>query len=288
MTVAGSNRVESSCINFAGASADVASSPKVIAHISDLHFGRVNWAIVPELLAELETLKPYLIIISGDMVQRPSHRQFREARAFLEALVSPYLVVPGNHDIPVYNLVKRFARPFHRYQHYICQQLDPHYIDDSLVIVGINTARALNLNFAHGRVSYQQLRQMVALLDSLPDHLFRIAVTHHPLLSPSSAPWIHTLGRARQAASALAASRVELVLSGHCHRVHTGDLSQRFPGLGRQILVNQAGTATSTRLRREPNSYSVITITSEVIRFETRWWQGGTFKPGEPVSYQRC
>lgn len=261
---------------------------KLIIHLSDLHFGRVNWSIVPELLCDLERLKPYLIIIGGDLVQRPSHRQFCQARDFLLALPSPYLVIPGNHDIPVYNLIRRLVWPFHRYQCYICPQLDPYYLCDSLAVVGINTACAFNLNFAHGRVGRGKLRRLTKLLNSMPDHLFKIAVTHHPLLAPSGTPTsMHPLSGVSQMACALAAGRVDLVLSGHCHKAYIGDLSQSFPGIGRSILVSQAGSATSTRLRKEPNSYSLITVTDRTIQIETRWWYSGTFKSAEPIAVRQ-
>ncbi len=112
-----------------------------LAHISDLHFGRIDEEVVEALLADLRSLGPDLIVVSGDLTQRGHRHQFREARAFLDRLSAPYLVVPGNHDIPGVNMLARFAAPFARYQRYIERDMRPLHLDAEIAVLGLNTAR---------------------------------------------------------------------------------------------------------------------------------------------------
>ena len=81
---------------------------KTLAHISDLHFGRTDPERVKGLEDELARARPDLVVVSGDLVQRARVSHFIAARAFLDRLPFPYLVIPGNHDIPVFNPLKRF------------------------------------------------------------------------------------------------------------------------------------------------------------------------------------
>ncbi|WP_042703261.1 metallophosphoesterase, partial [Azospirillum sp. B506] len=108
---------------------------KRLAHISDLHFGRIDQRVVDGLLADLRAQAPDLIIISGDFVQRAKARHFEEARVFLEKLPFPYMAVPGNHDIPVYNVFKRFTDPYGHYRRYISNDFSPLHIDDEIAVL---------------------------------------------------------------------------------------------------------------------------------------------------------
>jgi len=114
---------------------------RTVAHISDLHFGRIDQRVVEALIEDLSEQKPSLAIISGDLTQRARRNQFKEARAFLDRLTMPYMVIPGNHDIPNFNLFGRFTDPYRNYKHYISRDLCPIHQDDDLAAVGINTVR---------------------------------------------------------------------------------------------------------------------------------------------------
>ncbi len=260
---------------------------RTIAHISDLHFGRIDGRVVDGLLAELHTEAASLTVISGDLVQRPARSQFRAARAFLDQLPGPYLVVPGNHDIPVFNLVARFTDPFRRYRHYVSEELAPVYTDTELAVLGINTARSWVLNFAHGRVSRHQIEHVHRVFERLPATLFRILVAHHPVLGPPDWPRAPLVGQLSRALPGLAACGVEMVLGGHLHRAFTGDLLHHHAHVERSILVVQAGTATSTRLRREPNGFNRITIDRHTVEVVPRLWDGSGFVSGTKDRFVR-
>jgi len=260
---------------------------RLIAHLSDLHFGRIDLDVAEAVLADLALHRPSLVIISGDLVQRARERHFRAARAFLDRLPAPWLVVPGNHDIPAYNLLARFIAPFHNYRHYITGDLNPFLCDGEIAVLGINTARPLILNFAHGRINRRQIAHIEAAFKGLPASVFKIVVTHHPFLAPPHAPDKVLLGRARLALPALAACGVDLLLAGHFHRGFAGEVSEHHSHLEHPILSAAVSTTTSTRLRDEPNSYNLITIAPPAVTFEERAWTGHGFATTGRSTYIR-
>lgn len=253
---------------------------RTLAHLSDLHFGRVDPATVDGLLRELTENPVDLAVISGDMVQDAQLSHFRAARAFLEALPCPVLAVPGNHDIPRYNLFSRFVGdPFARYRRYVSADLSPFHIDAEIAVLGLNTARSWVLDFSQGRINRAQLARLREVFDGTPPDLCRIVVTHHPFLPPPDAPKVRLVGRCRLALPALEAAGVDLLLAGHLHRGYVGDLAAFYGGLGRPILAAQAATTTSTRLRGEANAYNRIVIDEHDIVCEARTWDGSRFMP---------
>ena len=261
---------------------------RTIAHLSDLHFGRIDPEALEALEADLAEVKPSLVVISGDLVQRARRRHFRAARDFLERLPAPWLVVPGNHDIPAYNLLARFTVPFRNYRRYITPDLEPFICDDEIAVLGINTARPLILNFAHGRINRRQIEHIEASFRGVAPGVFKILVTHHPFLPPPHKPAGKILlGRARQALPALESCGVDLLLAGHYHRCFSGDITEHHSHLERPMLVAHAATATSTRLRNEPNGYNLITIAPPAVTFEERTWSGGRFAAADRSTFIR-
>src|SRR6202162_6619839 len=155
---------------------------RTLAHLSDPHFGRLERATVRALIATVTEARPDIVVISGDLTQRAKEREFQEARQFLDALPSPQIVVPGNHDVPLYNVLARALKPLRNYQRYISKELEPYYCDDEIAIVGINTARSLP--FKGGRLSSRQVASSCARLESCGEHRTRIIVSHHPFYLP--------------------------------------------------------------------------------------------------------
>ena len=121
---------------------------RTIVHLSDLHFGALDEALLPPLYEALSAAEPDLVAVSGDLTQRAKRREFEAARAFLAELRCPALVVPGNHDMPLYNVAARFFNPTKRYRRYITEGLAPVFADDEVVVVGLNSARRVALQEA--------------------------------------------------------------------------------------------------------------------------------------------
>jgi len=244
---------------------------RTIVHLSDLHFGRVDPALLDPLVAVVAAAKPDVVAISGDLTQRARTRQFREARAFLDRLPQPQIVVPGNHDVPLYDVVRRFVAPLQRYTRIITHDLSPMFRDDQIAVIGLNTARSLT--FKGGRINVGQVGLVARHFAGLDDTILRVVVTHHPFDLPEHGEEGDLIGRARMAMQAFADCGVDLLLSGHLHHAHAGDTGSRYEIPGFAALVVQAGTATSTRSRGESNAFNVIRAGTARIEVDVLSWQ---------------
>jgi len=243
---------------------------RTLVHISDLHFGTVRQEIVLPLLSLLERIQPDLIAVSGDLTQRARKEQFGAAREFLDAMRFSKIVVPGNHDIPLFNLFARFAEKLARYRRYISDDLDPFYSDSEIAVLGVNTARSAT--FKGGRVNSQQVAHMQERLGPL-NGVTKIVVTHHPFDLPEAYPDKALVGRARKAMQQLVSSGIDLFLAGHLHIGLSETTALRFQISGRSALMIQAGTALSSRIRGEANSFNVIRIQHPNISVSRLSWR---------------
>jgi 3',5'-cyclic AMP phosphodiesterase CpdA len=250
-----------------------------LVHLSDLHFGRTDPVVVDALRTEIHEDPPDLVVVSGDLTQVAAKSEFCDAKAFLDSLRVPVFAVPGNHDIPPDNLWERFTDPYRRWRAYYSDEKEPVWCDEEVAIVGVNTARrfALHWNWAHGRVTKDQLECLDRQLAGLPDNVTRIVVAHHPFLPPEKAPDTKLVGRVDKALALFAKHRVRLVMAGHLHRAY----ARVAPADGSDgVVVVQAGTATSTRLRDESNAYNRFTVHRGVVEMETRIWNEGRWQRG--------
>lgn len=243
---------------------------RTIVHISDLHFGRIDAALLDPLRSAIAGLAPHLVVVSGDLTQRARAEQFREARDYLATLARPQLVVPGNHDVPLYNIFKRFLGPLDNYRRYISQELEPAFVDDEIAVVGVNTARSLT--FKGGRINEEQLERVRAKLCNIDERVVKMIVTHHPFDVPDTIDHEHIVGRARKAIRTLADCGADLLLAGHAHMSHAGETTARYRVEGFAALVVQAGTATSTRGRGEANAFNALHVEGSRVRVDRHAW----------------
>lgn len=228
-----------------------------IAHLSDPHFGTVVPAVRDALLAELQSQPPDLILLTGDITQRARRKQFREARAFLDDLpLVPKLSLPGNHDLPLFNLVSRAVNPYGNYRRHICAELEPQFVDDRLVVLCVDATSPLR--HKDGHLSDRQITRTASRLAML-DRPFRIVATHQPLAAVLESDLRNVAHGAARALDQWIAAGADLFLGGHVHlpyctEVRTADRRQT------SVLL-QAGTCLSSRIRNGvPNSWNSITL----------------------------
>jgi 3',5'-cyclic AMP phosphodiesterase CpdA len=244
---------------------------RVLAHISDLHFGRHDPVAAEALLGALARFAPDIVIVSGDLTQRARRSEFAAARGFLERVASPLLVIPGNHDVaPFWYPLRRFLQPLARFERYVSPERAPLFLDDEVAILGLNTARRSTAK--SGRISLAQIAEMRRAFAALPEGRFRVLVTHHPLATPPGTPGGRTgaAGRSEAALAMLRSLGVRLLLSGHHHRARAGAAEDRdeiaeVPPEARSVLLAHAGTAISTRTRDEANSFNLLKVERETV-----------------------
>jgi 3',5'-cyclic AMP phosphodiesterase CpdA len=232
-----------------------------LVHLSDLHFGAHDERLVDAVEVRIDELKPDLVVISGDFTQRARTDQFREACKFLERLQHSgheVLGVPGNHDVPLYDVLRRFLSPLARYRRFIDDNLCPFVELSGIAVLGINTARSLA--FKDGRINQAQVAFIRETFSRAPREAFRILVTHHPLfaldVAGQTAP---AIGRQELALDAIQDAGVDMLLAGHNHHASSHSASDLVTRAGGALVV-QAGTATSTRVREQEQSFNCIDV----------------------------
>jgi 3',5'-cyclic AMP phosphodiesterase CpdA len=258
-----------------------------LVHLSDLHFGAHDEALVEGVEWHVDALKPDLVVISGDFTQRARTEQFREACEFLERLRDrghEVIGVPGNHDVPLYDVLRRFLSPLTRYRRFIDETLCPFVELPGVAVLGINTARSLT--FKDGRINDDQVKFIRETFARTPAEAFRILVTHHPLFALEvGAAATPAIGRHEMALSAVEEAGVDMVLAGHNHHASShdaGDLVTRAGG----TLVVQAGTATSTRVREQEQSFNTIDIAEGNVTITVNAWKRDDFQPSDAQRYE--
>jgi 3',5'-cyclic AMP phosphodiesterase CpdA len=258
-----------------------------IAHISDLHFGRHDNLVAAGLAADIASQKADLVVASGDFTQRGTAAEFKQARQFLDTLAAPLFAVPGNHDVPAVNLLRRFVDPYGLYRRFIARTLEPFVEIGGVALAGLKTARRARFgtNWSHGSISRAQLEHLEARFSEASAGALRIIVAHHPLLRPEEQPAVdmRPVANADRALAAFSRIGVRVVLSGHFHLsyVRRHEPSQVRDGVptgprkaaGTHILVVQAASTISTRLRGAPNAYNILDIAGDEVTVRVREWQ---------------
>jgi 3',5'-cyclic AMP phosphodiesterase CpdA len=259
---------------------------RTLVHLSDLHFGRTDPKLIEPLIATVNGLGADLVVVSGDLTQRAKRAEFEQARDFLARLAPPRLVVPGNHDVPLYRVWERFLSPLGKYQRIVERDLEPTFADGEIAVVGVNTARSLT--FKDGRINHEQMASIRRRLAPLGEGVTKVVVTHHPFDLPDQKGDVDLVGRARAAMKVFSECGVDLLLAGHFHLSQAG-ASGRDEIAGYSALVVQAGTATSTRGRGEENSFNVLRVDSRAIEVERRLWHAdaGEFRADRSERFVR-
>ena len=234
----------------------------LLLQISDTHFGTEQLAVMEAVFRLVREQGPDVVVLSGDITQRARRAQFRAARAFVDRLAVPAtLVLPGNHDIPLFNLVARMFYPYANYQRVFGRTLEPLFASPDFLLIGVNTTRPSR--HIDGEVSAAQIQRVAQRLRRATREQLRIVVTHQPVHVTRPAEEKNVLHGHREAVRAWADAGADLLMGGHIHLPYVRPLTERFPDLPRSVWVVQAGTAVSTRVRYDaPNSLNLIRYTA--------------------------
>ena len=261
-----------------------------LIHLSDLHFGAHDERLVEAVEQRIDEAKPDLVVISGDFTQRARTEQFEQACKFLERLRDAgheVLGVPGNHDVPLYDVLRRFLSPLTRYRRYIDDTLCPFHELPGAAVLGINTARSLT--FKDGRINEDQIAYINNAFARTRPETARILVTHHPMfaLPVGDGPELgKAIGRQDLALAAIAQAGVDLLLAGHNHRASTHHARDLVTDAGRALVI-QAGTATSTRLRDEEQSFNLIGVGDGEVTVAVQEWDGSGYASRDAERFVR-
>jgi 3',5'-cyclic AMP phosphodiesterase CpdA len=229
-----------------------------LLQVSDPHFGTVQPAVMEALVQMAKAQQPEVLVLSGDITQRARVSQFRQARAFCERLQIPRMLsLPGNHDIPLFNLYQRLFTPYARYLQAFGPGLERSVSTPWLQLIGVKTTR--RWRHKNGEVSDVQIARVVAELGRADPSQLRIVVVHQPVHVLRAEDEHDRLRGWEPAVRAWAQAGADMVMGGHIHLPYFCDLSTRLQGLGRRLWCVQAGTALSTRVREGiPNSVNLV------------------------------
>jgi len=258
---------------------------RTLAHLSDIHFDRVDRPVAEALIRDLAENRPDVVVISGDLTQRARFSQFCQAVAYLKNLPTPQIVLAGNHDVPLFNPFRRLFAPLGRFKRLVTPEMMPVYQDEELLMIGLNTAGRGSLRpggfWKDGRIESAQLNRALAILRAAPAGVAKVIVTHHPFVAHNEARRGDTVRNGAGVIDAFNGLGVNLLLAGHLHHAYHAEVACG-------AISVQAGSACSTRRRGQPNSYNRITIDRDVITVQVRIFENGTFRAADENQFARA
>ncbi len=230
-----------------------------IIHLSDLHFGRIQNQVLLDLEAYVESVKDQLnlVVITGDLTQRAKKEQFIAAKEFIEKIKCPVFVVPGNHDVPLYNLFLRFFSPYSRFKKYMGNLISNFYEDENFSIFGLWTVNPFRVE--DGRISAHDILNVTEKFSKVDPKKIRILAGHHPI-STFEEPKIKKLFEK------LIELRPDFLMWGHDHQssiTYFDEAKKTFP------IMMASGTTVSSRVRKEANSFNWISVTGYDVVIKT-------------------
>lgn len=267
--------------------------PFRLLHYSDPHFGAYNPHIAKQAIAMADKLEPDLTVVSGDFSMRGRRFEFALAKEWLDSLPKPVLTFPGNHDVPALNqIIDRFFFPFRRFRKYISEVEEPTAKlgeIGTLASANSSTPFGLHLDWSRGFLSPFQTHTLGNFYADLPENGLRVFGIHHPVVGSGNK------SRALVAPMPLVKaffdhSRIDLVLTGHFHqsKICLFPKNPKLESDDRQLVVSQAPSICTTRLKGEPNGFHLLTLSAEEIKIELWRWNENTFHPEHTRTFHKA
>jgi 3',5'-cyclic AMP phosphodiesterase CpdA len=243
-----------------------------LIQISDPHFGTEQAPVVAGLLALVRRVQPMAAVLSGDITQRARRAQFTAAKNFVDQLGVPHcLIIPGNHDIPLFNVVARAFFPYAGFERVFGAELEPQLHSDAFQLICLNTTRPAR--HKDGEISTEQIERVVRQLRAAHPSQLRIVVTHQPVHVLRASEMHNRVHGYEQAVRAWADAGADIIMGGHIHLPYVAVLGEHFPELSRRCWAVQAGTAVSHRIRaRHPNSVNLIHYSAGAAHCAVERW----------------
>lgn len=258
-----------------------------LLQLSDPHFGTERPQAVAALEQLVRELRPAVLLVSGDITQRATAAEFEAARAYVARLAVPAaIVIPGNHDIPLFNVGLRLCAPYRRFARAFGDALEPEFEDTDVLVVALNTTRWWR--HKQGQVSTAQIERAARRLERAAPTQLRIVVLHHPVALTLEKDRANLLRGHRAALARWSAAGADLILGGHIHLPFVVPLHTHAPDVvARPLWAVQAGTALSDRLRGGVgNSVNVIDVRRREATVER--WDLSEGVGGHPGRYARA
>ncbi|WP_133140845.1 metallophosphoesterase family protein [Legionella genomosp. 1] len=249
-----------------------------IIHISDLHFGLHRQEIIHRFLIEAAAIQPEIIIISGDLTHRARSEQFRDLKAFLSRLPGKVLIVPGNHDVPAFDLIQRFLTPFDKYRHFISNAMEVSYENESVRILGLNSVNPYSIK--DGKLSLDSLKKIETYFSEAANKL-NILFFHHNFQHFEG---LHRpLSNTREFIESLKKSAVHLICTGHLHYANVSFLEKNGQ---ESFALLHAGSLSCQRTRDDRNSFYLIEAKAGECTIELRTHELNQFNRKESHYYR--
>ncbi|WP_026941782.1 metallophosphoesterase family protein [Hellea balneolensis] len=250
-----------------------------IIQFADIHFGVEDKDAMAALAAMVKLLKPDVTVICGDITQNGKKDEFYAARDWIRTLPGPKVITPGNHDTPMFGLLQRVFDPFGRYNRIIAPLTEPHYTDQYVSIMPLNTSRGwqAKTDWSLGVVDMAELSGVTRDLKAVSSSTVKMIAVHHPLIYPSSSPLQKETENGADALKHLSEENIDAVLSGH---VHAPFMLERQPD-ETEIMSIGSGTL-SVRRRDKPASFNHLSIDGETLSITEIFWNDGRYQNSEP------
>ena len=228
--------------------------------LSDLHFGFHRTELIEPMLTLVRRLNIDLALIAGDVSHRGRPEQLEMAASFLRRMELPIVAVPGNHDVPLFNIPLRLIRPYQGFCQQISPDLAPTRRAGQVQVFGVNSVDPFA--WQRGIIHRDDFARVEAGIDR---QAVNIVMLHHPL---EQLPVVDkALARnAPEFLDALARCGASIVVTGHLHVWNVAKLLEqtRTPS----VLQIHTASALCARAEDPPNEFAVLDVDGPELTIE--------------------